>query len=380
MPSCFLPSVGAHQAEDPVGLVGVGGPDLLAVQDEVVAVAHGAGLERREVRAGARLGVALAPADLAAARSSGRCSRFCSSLPKRSRVGPIMVRPKPISGGGRRQPRHLLAEHLGLLGGEAAAAVLLRPGRRRPAALRARARARPAGRRSRTSTCDRPRRRGAGRCRGRASEAGALASSQARVSRRKVSRSAIGGPPKRRRISLPSPHAHPARQPARLLRRRRPRHRDRRARPRALRAAGLRAPRDRAQPPRGRRPAREGRRVRRGSARGAARLAARVQRPRRLARGAARPPRSRACARSTPPARSSPRCTSRRSASRGAATRSCWSATRATSRSRAPWATRPGSIRLVETVEDVGAPRRRRIPSASRSSRRRRSRWTTRAR
>jgi hypothetical protein len=30
--------VGAHQAEDPVGLVGVAGPDLLAVDDEVVAV------------------------------------------------------------------------------------------------------------------------------------------------------------------------------------------------------------------------------------------------------------------------------------------------------------------------------------------------------
>ena len=30
----------------------------------------------------------------------GRCSFFCSSLPKASSVGPIMVRPKPISGGG----------------------------------------------------------------------------------------------------------------------------------------------------------------------------------------------------------------------------------------------------------------------------------------
>ena len=39
MPSCFLARrVGAHQAEDPVGLVGVGGPDLLAVDDEMVAV------------------------------------------------------------------------------------------------------------------------------------------------------------------------------------------------------------------------------------------------------------------------------------------------------------------------------------------------------
>ena len=167
---------------------------------------------------------------------------------------------------------------------------------------------------------------------------------------------------KRRRISLPSPRAHPPRQPARLLRRRRPRHRDRRARARALRTAGLRAPRDRAQPPRRRRPARQGRGLRRGPARGAARLAARVQRPRRLARGAAGgrgagPARDR---RHLPARHEGPR--RGRSASRGAATRSCSSATPATSRSRAPWATRRARIRLVETVEDVAAlPRGRRI-------------------
>ena len=38
----FLRGVGAHQAEDPVGLVGIGGPDLLAVDDEVVVVDLGA--------------------------------------------------------------------------------------------------------------------------------------------------------------------------------------------------------------------------------------------------------------------------------------------------------------------------------------------------
>ncbi|GCC45919.1 hypothetical protein chiPu_0030186, partial [Chiloscyllium punctatum] len=57
--------IGAHQAEDPVGIVGVGGPDLLAVDDVVVTVADRAGLQRGEVRAGVRLGIALAPADQA---------------------------------------------------------------------------------------------------------------------------------------------------------------------------------------------------------------------------------------------------------------------------------------------------------------------------
>ena len=55
--------VGAHQAENPVGEIGVGGPDLLAVDDEIVAVALGPGLQRGEIGSGVRLGIALAPAD-----------------------------------------------------------------------------------------------------------------------------------------------------------------------------------------------------------------------------------------------------------------------------------------------------------------------------
>ena len=50
-------------------------------------------------------------------------------------------------------------------------------------------------------------------------------------------------------------HGRPARQSPRFLRRRRPRHRDRQARHRDARRADLRAPRSRAQPLRGRRPA-----------------------------------------------------------------------------------------------------------------------------
>ena len=53
--------IGAAQAEDPVGVLRQRGPGLLAVDDVVVALAHGRGLEAGEVGAGAGLGEALAP-------------------------------------------------------------------------------------------------------------------------------------------------------------------------------------------------------------------------------------------------------------------------------------------------------------------------------
>ena len=53
--------VGAGEQHHPVGDLREAGPDLLAVDDVVVAVLHGPGLERREVRARVGLGVALAP-------------------------------------------------------------------------------------------------------------------------------------------------------------------------------------------------------------------------------------------------------------------------------------------------------------------------------
>src|SRR5690606_14552822 len=53
--------VGTHQTEDHVGVLAQSGPGLLTVDDVVVAIAHGAGLQRGEVGTGAWLGVALAP-------------------------------------------------------------------------------------------------------------------------------------------------------------------------------------------------------------------------------------------------------------------------------------------------------------------------------
>ena len=58
-------TVRAHQRETPVRPVGVGRPDLAAVDDVMVAVAHRAAGERGQVRAGIRLRIALAPDCLA---------------------------------------------------------------------------------------------------------------------------------------------------------------------------------------------------------------------------------------------------------------------------------------------------------------------------
>ena len=59
--------VGAHQQVDVRRVVGERGPDLLAVDDEVIAVEHRGGLQAREIGAGVGLGVALAPDVLAGA-------------------------------------------------------------------------------------------------------------------------------------------------------------------------------------------------------------------------------------------------------------------------------------------------------------------------
>src|SRR3546814_19138749 len=56
--------IGSYEAEDPVRLVGVAGPDLLAVDEPMVALVLTLRLERSEVVAGIGLRIALAPAYL----------------------------------------------------------------------------------------------------------------------------------------------------------------------------------------------------------------------------------------------------------------------------------------------------------------------------
>ena len=124
--------ISPHQTEYPVGVVRIRGPDLLAVDDEIVAVAFGAGLQRGEVRSGIRLGIALAPADQA-----GRDLRQMFFL---LNFRAVFQQRGPQHGNaerGQRLPRadagHFLAHDLGLLGIEAATAIFLRPMRHRPA-------------------------------------------------------------------------------------------------------------------------------------------------------------------------------------------------------------------------------------------------------
>src|SRR5882757_12033 len=72
--------------------MGVRGPDLGAVDDVVVAVAHGAGFQRGEVGAGARLGIALAPVILAG-ENFRQIKFFCSGEPKPMMTGPTILTP-----------------------------------------------------------------------------------------------------------------------------------------------------------------------------------------------------------------------------------------------------------------------------------------------
>jgi hypothetical protein len=124
--------IGPHQAEDPVGEIGIGGPDLLAVDDEIIAIAFGAGLQRRKIRSGIRLGIALAPANQA--------SRDLGQVFLLLRVGSVFEECRPEHGDAKRGQRlarsergHLLAHDLCLFGIETATAIFPGPVRYRPA-------------------------------------------------------------------------------------------------------------------------------------------------------------------------------------------------------------------------------------------------------
>ena len=127
--------VGAGQQEDVVGELGLGRPHLLAVDDPLVAVELGPGLEAGQVAAGVGLAEALAPGDgpvqdprdelllllLGAPLQDGRADQGVAE-----EVGPQ----------GRLGPGELLVQHDGLHEGEALAAVLGGPRRADPAARR----------------------------------------------------------------------------------------------------------------------------------------------------------------------------------------------------------------------------------------------------
>ncbi len=124
--------VGAHQAENPVGVVGVGGPDLLAGDEVIVAVAFGAGLQRGEVGAGVGFGIALAPAD----QAGGDLRQMLLLL----RLGAVFQQRRPEHPDPETRQRrtgthrrHLRAQDLVLGGIESATAIFPRPIRHGPA-------------------------------------------------------------------------------------------------------------------------------------------------------------------------------------------------------------------------------------------------------
>ena len=125
--------VGAGDEDAHVGAVRAGRPDLLAVDDVVVAVADGARLEAGEVGAGAGLAEALAPGIFAADDPrQRRVLLLLRAVDDDRRAGPAVA---DAAGPRGSPPRELLAEDELLLHAQSAAAVLLRPRRGAPAAL-----------------------------------------------------------------------------------------------------------------------------------------------------------------------------------------------------------------------------------------------------
>ena len=99
MPLCFGASGSVRASdEDVVGEVAGRGPDLLAVDDPLVAVEHGPAAEVAEVGAGVGLGVALAPHVLAATGCGAGSAPSARRCPTCSRVLPSIWMPNTSLG------------------------------------------------------------------------------------------------------------------------------------------------------------------------------------------------------------------------------------------------------------------------------------------
>jgi hypothetical protein len=127
--------VRADQAEDPVGLVGVGRPHLLAVDRVIVAAIFGAGLERGEIGPGIRLGIALAPADLTAA-DRWQVLALLLLAAELEQCRAEHGNAEGVEGAAGTDARHFFSQHTHLVRIETAAAVLPRPVRHGPPPLR----------------------------------------------------------------------------------------------------------------------------------------------------------------------------------------------------------------------------------------------------
>ncbi len=124
MPRCrSRTGIGADQGEDLVAVHGVGGPHLLAVDDEVVPVADAAGGQRREVGPGAGLGEALAPDHLVAQHRPDDLLLLGVGADRHHR-GREEREAERVDGARRVGQHHLLVVDRLHAGGAAAAAVL----------------------------------------------------------------------------------------------------------------------------------------------------------------------------------------------------------------------------------------------------------------
>ena len=128
MPRCFGASASVREQEDPVRLDGSRRPDLLPVDDPVVAVEHGTRRDVREVRAGVGFGEPLAPPVLTREDSGQEVPLLLLGAPPQDRVPQhlethdVVVAHRRHAGTGQ-----LLDEHDLLELREPRAAVLLRP-------------------------------------------------------------------------------------------------------------------------------------------------------------------------------------------------------------------------------------------------------------
>ena len=136
MPLCLRHvGIGAGEQEDVVGVLRLGRPHLLAVDDPFVAVELGPGLERGEVAAGVGLGEALAPRDLAARGSSAGRALLLLGAPLAGSSARRGCRRRSRPAWARSASGELLVQHDALHERQPSAAVLLRPRGADPAAL-----------------------------------------------------------------------------------------------------------------------------------------------------------------------------------------------------------------------------------------------------
>src|SRR6185437_5804252 len=88
----FVLATCAHKTEHPIRPLRMCGPDFGAVQKIVIAIAVGAHLQRREIRARPRLRIPWHHS-LSDERIGGRCSIFCSGVPNAMMTGATIFGP-----------------------------------------------------------------------------------------------------------------------------------------------------------------------------------------------------------------------------------------------------------------------------------------------